>query len=275
MHKLKKIQSVLWKGWKMRTVKITAVIVAIASFVLVNGCVPEQDYKDLKIQNTTQQKRISELESQIQAVKLELDQCRRQLDTAQGRGGAEAGALQQKIAALEADLAKKNDLIRAMQQQLIGGAQLPAELSTMLEEFAAGKDLVEYDAARGIVKFKSDLLFEKGSAVVESSAAEALKALAAILNTEEGKNFDIVIAGHTDDLRIAKPDTLAQHPTNWHLSAHRGISVLDVMENAGLTPERMSVRGFGQYRPIEENQPNQKGNPVNRRVEIYIVPKGA
>src|SRR3989339_1488247 len=106
MHKLKKIQSVLWKGWKMRTVKITAVIVAIASFVLVNGSVPEQDYKDLKIQNTTQQKRISELESQIQAIKLELDQCRRQLDTAQGRGGAEAGALQQKIAALEEDLAK-------------------------------------------------------------------------------------------------------------------------------------------------------------------------
>ncbi|MDD5458061.1 MAG: OmpA family protein [Phycisphaerae bacterium] len=260
----------------MRAIKLTAVIVAIASLVLVNGCVPEQDYKDLKIQNTTQQKRINELESQIQAIKLELDQCRRQLETAQGRGGAEAQAMQQKIAALEEDLAKKTELIRAMQQQLIyGGAQLPAELSTMLEEFAAGKDLVEYDAARGIVKFKSDLLFEKGSAVVESSAAEAVRALAGILNSEEGKNFDIIIAGHTDDIRIAKPETRAQHPTNWHLSAHRAISVLDVMESAGLTPERMSVRGFGQFRPLEENQPNQKGNPVNRRVEIYIVPKGA
>ena len=260
----------------MRIIKVTAILVTIASFVLVNGCVPEQDYKDLKIQNTTQQKRISDLESQIQAINLELDQCRRQLQTAQGQGGVEMQALQQKIAALEEDLAKKTELIRTMQQQLInGGAQLPAELSTMLEEFAAGKDLVEYDAERGIVKFKSDLLFEKGSAVVESSAAEAVKALAGILNSEEGKNFDIIVAGHTDDIRIAKPDTRSQHPTNWHLSAHRAISVLDVMQSAGLTSERMSVRGFGEFRPIEENKPNQQGNAVNRRVEIYIVPKGA
>ena len=42
----------------------------------------------------------------------------------------------------------------------------------------------------------------------------------------------------------------------------------------GLVPERGSVRGFGEFRPIVPNEPNKKGNPQNRRVEIYIVPKG-
>jgi len=41
-----------------------------------------------------------------------------------------------------------------------------------------------------------------------------------------------------------------------------------------IDPKRMSARGFGEYRPIADNKPNKKGNPLNRRVEIYIVPEG-
>ena len=162
-----------------------------------------------------------------------------------------------------------------MQQQLLyGGAALPVELSTMLEDFAKDKEMVEYDSSRGIVKFKSDLLFETGSDIVAPAADEVVKSLCKILNSEQGKKFDVIIAGHTDDIRIGKPETRAKHPTNWHLSAHRAISVLDIMSNSGVSPERMSIRGFGEFRPIEPNKPNKKGNSQNRRVEIYIIPKG-
>jgi len=34
------------------------------------------------------------------------------------------------------------------------------------------------------------------------------------------------------------------------------------------------VRGFGEFRPIVPNRAGKKGNPLNRRVEIYIIPKG-
>ena len=144
----------------------------------------------------------------------------------------------------------------------------------MLEDWAKGSDLVSFDANRGIVKFKSDLLFEKGSDEVAPSAAEAVKALCRILNTDQAKEFDIIIAGHTDDLPILKPETKAKHRHNWYLSAHRAISVLDVMTANGIVSERVSVRGFGEFRPIVPNEPGKKGNPQNRRVEIYIVPKG-
>jgi len=134
--------------------------------------------------------------------------------------------------------------------------------------------LVTYDADRGIVKFKSDLLFEVGSDKVASEAVKAVKSLCEILNSEEAKKFDIIIAGHTDDIPIKKPATLAKHPNNWYLSAHRAISVLNVMAESKIDPKRMSARGFGEYRPVAENKPGKKGNPLNRRVEIYIVPEG-
>jgi len=259
----------------MRTVKLSVLFLLCVFVVLTNGCVSEQRYKDLKVQNDTQQKRIAELESEVQTAKVRLEQLKRQLETAEGRGGVEVSALQQKIAALEEDLAKKKELISTMQQQLLyGGASLPVELSTMLEDFAKDKEMVEYDSSRGIIKFKSDLLFEVASDEVAPTAGEVIKSLCKILNSEQGKKFDVIIAGHTDDIRIGKPETRAKHPTNWHLSAHRAISVLDIMSNSGISPERMSVRGFGEFRPIAPNAPNKKGNSQNRRVEIYIVPQG-
>jgi len=259
----------------MRIVKLSAVFLVCACVVLINGCVAEQQYKDLKVQNDMQRKRIEELESEAQVIRLQLEKLKRELETAEGRGGVEVNALQQKIAALEEDMEKKKALITSLQQQLLsGGASLPVELSTMLEDFAKREKMVTYDPSRGIVKFESDLLFEKGSDVVAPDAAKAVASLCTILNSEEGKKFDIIIAGHTDDIRIAKPDTRQKHPTNWHLSAHRAISVLDVMTQSNIVPERISIRGFGEFRPIVPNEPNKKGNPQNRRVEIYIVARG-
>jgi len=253
---------------RLATVLVTGIV--CASLVITSGCVSEQNYKDLKIQNDSQRRRIADLESQLQAANLQLDQMKRQLDATGGRSSIEITTLQQKVAALEEELAKKKALIA----QLSGGVQLPAELSSMLEDWAKGSDLVSFDPNRGVVKFKSDLLFEKGSDEVAPTAAEAVKTLCKILNTDQAKEFDIIIAGHTDDIRISQAETLAKHPSNWHLSAHRAISVLNVLTSNGIVSERASIRGFGEFRPIVPNELNKKGNPQNRRVEIYIVPKG-
>lgn len=255
----------------MRSVKLWGIFIVCVCVVVINGCSPS--YEDLKIRNDAQRRRIAELESEAQATKLQLEQLKRKLDTAEGREGIEVGALRQKIAALEEDLGKKKALIASMQQQLLlGGGQLPIELSTMLEEFAEKEEMVTYDASRGVVKFKSDLLFKSGSDEVLAAAQKAVTSLCAILNAEEAKAFDIIIAGHTDDqpIRHSRP----KHPTNWHLSAHRAIAVLNIMTRNKIASERISVRGFGEFRPAVPNKPNKKGHPQNRRVEIFIVAKG-
>lgn len=261
----------------MRSVTRSTVLIVLGLSVgmaFLSGC-DSQQMKDLRTRNQTQQARIAELESQLQTARLQLDQLRKQLDAANATGGVEVSALRQQIAALQEDIAKKEELIKAMQANLMGVSPLPVELNTALEDFAKGNDMIEYDASRGLVKFKSDLLFEKGSDAVTSQAAGAVKTLCGILNTEAAKQFHIIVAGHTDDMPIQRPQTKVDHPTNWHLSVHRAISVEQLMEQSGVAPTRLSVRGFGEYRPLEPNAAGKKGNPKNRRVEIYIVPAGA
>jgi len=261
----------------MRTAKFSPLLVFclfLCASVFVSGC--QDKLKDLRIRNDIQSKKIADIESQLADTLLKLEQAKSQLAVAKEQGGIETDALQQKVAALVKDLEDKKALIAQMQQRLLyGGAQIPVELSTKLEDFAGRHEMVTYDPSTGIVKFKSDLLFEKGSDVVASTAVEAVKSLCAILNTDEARKFDIVVAGHTDDIPIGKPETRAKHPTNWHLSAHRAISVLNIMARNGIGQQRVSVRGFGEYRPVVPNQAGNKGNPQNRRVELYIVPKGA
>jgi chemotaxis protein MotB len=258
----------------MRSVKLSTVLIVLglsAGIAFIGGCAES----DLQTQNRAQQTHIADLESRLQASQLQLDQLKRRLEAAEATGGVEVETLRQKVAALEEDVAKKAALIKSMQDRLLGGSPLPVELNTALEDFAKGNDMVEYDSSRGMVKFKSDLLFDKGSDAVAPQAAEAIKTLCGILNSEQAKKFDIIVAGHTDDIPILKPQTKAAHPTNRALSSHRAISVVEQMEKNGTEPKRLSTRGFGEYRPLEPNAPEKKGNPKNRRVEIYIVPAGA
>jgi chemotaxis protein MotB len=259
----------------MRSVKFSTVSIVLAlcaGMAFFSGCGSE--LQECRLQNQTQQNRIDTLTRELQAAQLQLDQLKRQLSAAQQTGGVEVDALRQKIAALEEDVARKEELIKSMQERLLGVSPLPVELSTALEDFANQNDMVEFDSERGLVKFKSDLLFERGSDVVTSGAQDAVRTLCGILNSAEAKEFDIIVAGHTDDMRIARPQTRAAHPTNRHLSSHRAISVVDFFEGCGIEPKRLTTRGFGEYRPIAVNAPNKGGNPQNRRVEIFIVPQG-
>ena len=258
----------------MRIGTISGIVLACVAGMVVSGCVSQGQYDDLKAQNRIQLQRIEDLDSRLGAAKLTLGQLQRQLQSAQDQGGVDGKSKSAIIAALEKDIERKKALIAAMQAQLLrGGVALPVELSLLLRDFAENNDIVTFDETAGILKFKSDLLFDSGSDVVKSNSVKAISALCGIMNSSEGGQFDIIIAGHTDDqpIRASK----ARHPTNWHLSVHRGISVLKSMTKSGISPKRLSVRGFGEFRPATDNKSSKGGNPVNRRVEIYIVPSGA
>ncbi|HEX3012013.1 MAG TPA: OmpA family protein [Syntrophomonadaceae bacterium] len=77
----------------------------------------------------------------------------------------------------------------------------------------------------------------------------------------------ILIEGHTDNL----PIHTAKFPSNWELSALRATAVMHVLqENTGISPERLSVVGYGQYRPLVPNI-NAANQARNRRVDLVIL----
>jgi chemotaxis protein MotB len=152
---------------------------------------------------------------------------------------------------------------------------LPAALDSAIKQFAEQyPNDVYYDPQRGVVKWKSDLLFALGSDVVKQNAIESLTGFAQIMKSSAAAGFEVIVVGHTDNVRIGKPETRNQHPTNWHLSTHRSISVGTVLQTHGLQSEKIGVMGFGEYRPIASNAA-ETGRSQNRRVEIYVVPEGS
>lgn len=260
----------------MKIYRISAVVLVAVMALMLTGCVSRSDYNRLQVQNRTQSERMAELESKYSAARIEVQQLRKELEDLRMSKDANLGASSKEIAVLEKAIAERDELIAKLQEQLLkGGVVLPTELNVVLEELAASSDLVTFDKERGVVKFTSDLTFEPGSDVLNDEAKKAIDKFSDILNSQMAKDFDVIVAGHTDDMRIARPETRAKHPTNWHLSANRAISVLQRMISDNVEPTRLSARGFGEYRPIAPNAANKKGNPLNRRVEVFIVPQGS
>ena len=258
----------------MSTGRILAWMMVAGMVLAMTGCVCQAEFDDLKAQNRIQQDRIAQLESQLGDCNLTLDQKSKELQAQGGINSADIQAKNAYIAALESDLEQKKSMLAKLQEQLLqGGAPLPMEMNVMLKDFAnKNPEMVSFDESTGSLKFKSDLLFNPGSDEVSASASNTLKLLADIMNNPEAKQFDMVIVGHTDNIPISRAETKAKHPTNWHLSVHRAISVLNILSRDKIAEDRMCVKGYGEFRPIEPNKPNKGGNPANRRVEIFIVP---
>jgi len=137
---------------------------------------------------------------------------------------------------------------------------------------AAGEVRVRRLQNSVVVDISTDILFPSGVAHLSANAAPALQHLAAALKPFTNA---IRVEGHTDD----RPINTAEFPSNWELSAARAASVVHLFMDHGISPDRLAVMGFGQYRPAANNN-NVAGRNANRRVAVVIldnahVPEGS
>ncbi len=118
---------------------------------------------------------------------------------------------------------------------------------------------------RGIViTLSNDTAFTPGSAEIRDNMASQLMKLSDILNASPGR---IIIEGHTDNVPVSG----GIYKSNWELSAARASSVLHVLIQQGLDPNRFIIAGYGEYRPLDSNA-SEEGRARNRRVEIILAP---
>jgi chemotaxis protein MotB len=138
-----------------------------------------------------------------------------------------------------------------------------------LKDLAARySDILEYDSARGVLRFKSDVTFDSGSDALRGEARSTLRVLAGILNSSAAQ-YDVRVVGHTDSQRLSA-NTRQRHSTNLRLSCDRAISVRNELVGQGVTATRFEVGGQGEFNPRTPNRGN--GNtPENRRVEVFLV----
>lgn len=117
------------------------------------------------------------------------------------------------------------------------------------------------------IEIRTDILFASGSALVDERALPILSRLAGILQPFPNA---LRIEGHTDNV----PIHTGAFASNWELSAARAASVVHLFMEQGVDPHRMSVEGFGEYRPAGDNGSGD-GRNRNRRVVLVVLAEGS
>ncbi|PXV67972.1 chemotaxis protein MotB [Dysgonomonas alginatilytica] len=130
------------------------------------------------------------------------------------------------------------------------------------------KDL-DIQVLKGVVyiSLSDNMLYRSGSFEISDKAGETLSKIAKVIL--DYKEYDVLVEGNTDTDPISRPNIR----NNWDLSALRGSSVVQALQNTyGVDPKRLTAAGRGEYNPIANNN-TPEGKNRNRRTQIIITPK--
>ncbi|MBA5851405.1 flagellar motor protein MotB [Clostridium sp. cel8] len=158
------------------------------------------------------------------------------------------------IDTLNVSQVEKNKLDKLQQQvnKYLKQNKLSGSVSTNIDE-------------RGLVVSINDtLFFDTGKAEIKPEIKTKLKEIGKIIN-ELGNS--IRVEGHTDNVPISNN----KYSSNWQLSAIRAANVVQFLQDeVGVKPEKLSVGGYGEYKPVAANS-TDVGRAKNRRVDIIIL----
>ena len=128
---------------------------------------------------------------------------------------------------------------------------------------------LDIQVLKGVVYISLDdrMLYRSGSYEIGEQAGQILSKIAKIIL--DYRDYDVLVEGNTDTDPISRPNIR----NNWDLSALRGSSVVQALQNNyGIDPKRLTAAGRGEYNPIVSNS-TYEGKARNRRTQIIVTPK--
>jgi chemotaxis protein MotB len=145
--------------------------------------------------------------------------------------------------------------------------RLEKEIRTLGEQDkdnTSGKISLINDERGLVVRAMEKAFFETGKADLSSKASRALDGIAPVLKSTPNH---VRVEGHTDNV----PINTSEFRSNWELSVRRATEVVRfLIERHGFPPDRISVSGYAEYRPIAPND-TPENRSSNRRIEIIII----
>ena len=174
--------------------------------------------------------------------------------------------------ALFADLqereAKVAELERVLEEKERAVNDLKKSVSRALLNFKENDLTVEVRNGKVYVSLAEQLLFKSGSVQVDPKGKQALEQLASVLKNED--DINVMVEGHTDNVRISR--TSQYMKDNWDLSVMRATSIIRILVDKGVPPQRITASGKGEFSPVAENN-SAESRKKNRRTEIILTPK--
>ncbi len=142
---------------------------------------------------------------------------------------------------------------------------LQAPLNTVLHASIARHEVSLQQTADGLViSFQELGFFHSGEATLLPGQAATIEQAGAVL---QQRGVGVRVEGHSDD----QPIHNAVFASNWELSAARAMTVLLLLvDQAHYDPTRISMAGYGPYRPVADNA-TLEGRQKNRRVDLVVL----
>lgn len=142
---------------------------------------------------------------------------------------------------------------------------LQKQVNTYLKQNGLSSSVGTNIDERGlVVSINDSLFFDEGNAAIKPQIQTKLIGIGKIINK---LGNSIRVEGHTDNIPINN----GQYSSNWQLSAIRAANVVQFFQSkVGIKPEKLSVGGYGEYKPVAANS-TDSGRARNRRVDIIIL----
>lgn len=179
--------------------------------------------------------------------------------------GAAAGAILGRIVSSDddPDEAQKVGILLGAAGGALLGSQLDKQEKALRQSLAGSGASIQNTGDALNVTLPEAITFPVDSAALRPGFVSDLRGLAANLN--QFPNSVVNIVGHTDDTGSVS--------YNQQLSEQRARSVANVLINAGVSPNRISTAGEGEFSPVASNS-TAAGRQQNRRVVVRITPTG-
>lgn len=182
-----------------------------------------------------------------------------------GAGGAAAGAAAGAVIGAVTGNAGKGAAIGAAVGAATGvgiGVYQDRQQAKLRDRLAQSGVSVTRQGNNIILNMPSDITFDTAQSDVKAGFYDTLNSVSIVL-----KEFDkttITVAGHAD--------ARGSDSYNMDLSQRRALSVSNYLASQGVSPGRLHAIGYGETRPIGDNN-TTAGQSLNRRVEIIIDPR--
>ena len=148
----------------------------------------------------------------------------------------------------------------------LGAVALEQSLSQRVEESPYLPDLEGVEVSRvpeGIsLRVQDQLLFPSATAELTDDGSSLVGSLLTTIQRYDG---EVWVEGHSDSQTI----NTDEFSSNWALSSARAIAIVEALEAAGVSAERLRAVGLAATRPLESNA-TAEGRARNRRVEVVI-----
>jgi chemotaxis protein MotB len=134
------------------------------------------------------------------------------------------------------------------------------------EELKKGRMQVTMEPRGLVVSFREAAFFPSGGDMIPQETYSTIQKVAEVVTRLPNP---IRLEGHTDSIPIRAG---GRFRSNWELSAARSIAMMEVLVEAGIPRDRVSIAGYAENAPVESNE-TAEGRMRNRRVDIVMLNK--